>query len=316
MLPSHLDILKEPRVGKSDDVSPHSTNTEDVRRSRPSTRPALVLAGVLLLNSILGPLVLKVASYPITNGMENQLIGLEVVTVLLVAPWAALAGLAALHGRPAAPVLGFAPSAYAAYMFVQYVLGPEYTHYSITALAQVGVFVLATGLMLASWSLSRQVALPPMRAAQATRNGILMFALAAFVLLRYSSAVVGAFTGTHLEGEFADERTFFWSIFLLDLGIVVPSTVAAGVALVRGAAVGQRALYAVVGWFALVPPSVAAMAVVMWARNDQHSSVPTVFMLSVASLAFGTFAWHTLRPLLNDRVSADDPEGALPRGSL
>jgi hypothetical protein len=130
------------------------------------------------------------------------------------------------------------------------------------------------------------------------------------VLLRYSGAVVGAFTGAHLEGEFADERTFFWSIFLLDLGIVVPCTVAAGLALVRGAAVGQRALYAVVGWFALVPPSVAAMAVVMWARNDPHASVPTALMLSVVSLAFGTFAWHTVHPLLTGRGGADHQESA------
>ena len=258
----------------------------------------LVLAGVLLLNSILGPLVLDVVSYPITATMENQLIGLELVSALLVAPWAALAGLAALRGRPAAPILGFAPSAYASYMFVQYVLGPEYTRYSVTALAQLGIFVLSTALMLASWSLSRQVTLPPMRAAQATRSGVLLFALSAFVLLRYSGAVVGAFTGAHLPGEFADERTFFWSIFLLDLGIVVPCTVAAGVALVRHTAVGQRALYAVVGWFALVPPSVTAMAVVMWARNDPNASVPTAVMLSLASLAFGAFAWHTAHPLL------------------
>jgi hypothetical protein len=268
----------------------------------------LVLAGVLLLNSVLGPLVLNVVSYPITDSMENQLIGLELVTAFLVAPWAALAGLAALRGHPASPILGFAPSAYAAYMFVQYILGPEYTRYSITALAQLAIFVLATALMLASWSLSRQVTLPPMRAAQATRSGLLLFALAAFVLLRYSGAVVGAFTGAHLEGEFADDRTFFWSIFLLDLGIVVPCTVAAGLALLRGAAAGQRALYAVVGWFALVPPSVAAMAAVMWARNDPHASVPTVLMLSVVALAFGTFAWHTVHPLLTGRVGTGDQD--------
>jgi hypothetical protein len=128
--------------------------------------------------------------------------------------------------------------------------------------------------------------------------------LAAFVLLRYSDAIVSAFTGSHLPGEFAGERTFFWSIFLLDLGIVVPCTVAAGLALVRGAEVGQRALYAVVGWFALVPPSVAAMAVVMWARNDPHASVPTVLMLSAVTVAFGTFAWRTVHPLLPGREGA------------
>jgi non-ribosomal peptide synthetase component F len=69
-------------------------------------------------------------------------------------------------------------------------------------------------------------------------------------------------------------------------------------------------LHAVVGWFALVPPSVAAMAVVMWARNDPHASVPTALMLSVVSVAFGTFAWHTVHPLLPGRVGADHQEDA------
>ena len=59
--------------------------------------------------------------------------------------------------------------------------------------------------MLASWSLSRQVTLPPMRGAQATRNGLLLFALAAFVLLRYSGAVVGAFTGAQRPPGYVDE---------------------------------------------------------------------------------------------------------------
>jgi hypothetical protein len=264
----------------------------------------LLLAAVLLLNSLLGPLVLGVVSYPITDSMENQLIGLELVTMFLVVPWAVGAGVAALRGHPSAPVLGFAPAAYAAYMFVQYVLGPEYDRYSVTALAQVGIFVLAAGLALASWSLSRAAPLPVLPAAPRTRNGWVLVALAAFVLLRYTGAVLGAFTGEPLGAEFAEERTFFWSIVLLDLGVVVPCTVAAGVALLRGATVGGRALYAVVGWFALVPPSVASMALVMWVRDDPHASLATVVLLGVASVVFGAFAWHTLRPVV---TAAEEP---------
>ena len=82
-----------------------SSQFDTVRLPRAYGVLLLVLAGVLLLNSILGPLVLNIMSYPITDSMENQLIGLELITALLVAPWATLAGLAALRGRPAAPSL-------------------------------------------------------------------------------------------------------------------------------------------------------------------------------------------------------------------
>ena len=266
----------------------------------------LLLSAVLLLNSLLGPLVLGVVSYPITGSTENQLIGLELVTLFLVVPWAAVAGVAALRGHASAPVLGFAPAAYAAYMFVQYVLGPEYDRSSVTVLAQVGIFVLAAGLTVASWSLSQATPVPVLRAAQRTRNGWGLLALAAFVLLRYTGTIRGAFSGEPLGAELAEEPTFFWSIVLLDLGIVVPCTVAAGVALLRGASVGRRALYAVVGWFALVPPSVASMALVMWVRDDPHASLATVVLLGVASIAFGAFAWHTLRPVVTGS-STEEP---------
>jgi hypothetical protein len=258
----------------------------------------LLLAGVLLLKSLAGPLVLGIVTYPITDTVEYQLIGLELVTATLVAPWAAAAGIAALRGHRAAPIFGFAPAAYAAYMFVQYVLGPEYGAYSLTVLADLAIFVLATGLAAWSWTLAWEVPLARLPRRHAMHSGLLVLAMAAFVLLRYAGVVAGALSGAPLADELLEERTFFWSIFLLDLGVVVPCTVAAGLALIRGTDAGQRALYAVVGWFALVPPSVAAMAAVMWANDDPHGSIPTVALLSVASVAFGVFAWHTFRALL------------------
>ena len=264
----------------------------------------LVLAAALLANSVLGPLVLEVVSYPVSQSLMNQLIGLELVTAFLVVPWAALAGLAALRGNPSAPILGFAPAAYAAYMLVQYVLGPEYAEYSLVALAHLALFVLSAALVLWSWSLSRQAQFPPLGSRQLRTASVILVGLAVFVLLRYAGAVTGAFSGADLSDELMEERTFFWSIFLLDLGLVVPCTLAAAMALRLDPALGQRALYAVVGWFSLVPPSVAAMALVMWVRNDPHASLPTTVMFGVAALAFGAFAWHTLRPLLPPETSS------------
>ena len=275
---------------------PTQPQTLDLPRAYPIA--LLALAAGLLLNSLLGPLALGMVDYPITGTVTNQLIGLELVTVFLVVPWAVIAAAAALRGHPAAPLLGFAPAAYAAYMFVQYVLGPEYSEYTVTALAQLAVFTLAGGVMLWSWSLAQSVPLPPMPARQATRNGVLLLALAAFVLLRYAGVFAGSFTGAEIESEFAQERTFFWSILLLDVGVVVPCTVVAGLFLMRGAPAGRRALYAAVGWFSLVPPSVAAMAAVMWARDDPNASLATVLLLSAASVVFGLVAWRTFTPVL------------------
>jgi len=267
----------------------------------------LVLAGCLLLNSALGPLGSGAVDYPISASMENQLRGLELVTVLLVVPWLVATAVLARRGHPAAPLLAIGPAGYAAYMFVQYVLGPEYGAYSWTVLFHLGIASLAGGLVLVAWQRAATQPVPQLDPARRRRRAVLLLALAGFVLLRYAPAFVGAAGGTPIADEFRDARTFFWSIVLLDLGVVVPATVAAAVALLRGTPGGDRAAYAVLGWFALVPPSVAAMAVVMLVRDDPNASLPTTVLLTVASVAFAAIAVAAFRPLLRPPLRAEVP---------
>jgi hypothetical protein len=286
--------------------------TSVVERARGHTRvdtrtpPAfgvllLLLAAALVVNLVIGPLGLNQADYPISDTLRNQLIGLEIVTTLLVVPWCGYAGIRALGGEPGSALLAFGPAGYTAYMFVQYVLGPEYGEYSAVALFHLGLVTLSAGLTLWAWALSRTTTLP-VRSHRAERvYGLLTMGLAVFVLLRYVGAIAGSFTSTPIPQEFADSRTFYWSIYLLDLGVVVPATVVGAVALLRGRELGRRALYAVTGWFALVPPSVAAMAATMLVNDDTNASVTTVVVLATASLVFGGFAVVVYRPLLGGR---------------
>ncbi|QIX26724.1 hypothetical protein ncot_08995 [Nocardioides sp. JQ2195] len=269
----------------------------------------LVLATGLFANAVLGPLALRVLTYPVTETVTNQLIGMELVTILLVVPWTVWAAVGALRGSRLSPLLGFAPSAYAAYMLVQYVLGPEYAHYSVAVLAHLAGFVLAAALAWWSWHLSVHAVLPQRTAARDRLAGVLLLCVAAMVALRYTGALAGSVTEASLPAEFMEERTFFWSILLLDLGVVVPLTVASAIALLRGAAVGSRALHAVVGWFALVPPSVAAMALVMVLKGDENASLPTTLLLGVVSVALGAVAWRMFlaaRHLPASQPEADD----------
>jgi hypothetical protein len=258
----------------------------------------LLLGGALVANSAVGPLGLDVVDYPISGTVWNQLVGLELVTLALVVPWCVIAGLRALRHRPGAAVLAFAPASYTLYMFVQYVLGPEYGDYRVVVLWQLAIVTLSAGLTLWSWSLMRDTALPEHSHRARRLFSAALFGLAGFVVLRYVGAIAGAFEGTPIPAEFEDARTFYWSIFMLDLGVVVPATVVAAVALRQGHGLGNRALLAVAGWFSLVPPSVAAMAAVMLVKDDPHGSTATVVLLSVASVLFAGFAWAAYRPVL------------------
>lgn len=258
----------------------------------------LVLAALLTLNTALGPLGVDALGYELSATIENQLIGLELVTVLLVVPACLWSAALSNRGRPAGPLLAIGPSSYTAYMFVQYVVGPEYDRYSATVLLHLALMTVSGAVAFWAWSLSRLVPPPATGTRSNRRQAALLLGFAGFVLLRYVGLFTGAVTGGPIEPEYAADRSFFWSIVLLDLGVVVPVTVVAAVAVLRGSATGRRAVYAVVAWFALVPPSVAAMGLVMLVRGDPNASAGTVVLLGTASVLLAAVAAAVFRPLL------------------
>lgn len=290
-------------------MSPDSSPAALVRPATAGSRlfptALLALAAGLVINTGCGPLVLDVIDYPISTSMENQLRGLELVSLALVVPWTCGAAVLAWKGRPGAPLVAMGPAAYTLYMFIQYVLGPEYGAYSWIVIFHVAMVTLSGGLVLWAWSQAQASALPVTSTRQRRRRAALLIGLAAFVLSRYLPAFTGATSGEPITAEFLSARTFYWSIFLLDLGVVVPATVTAAVGLLRGNSLGERAQYAVLGWFALVPPSVASMAGVMLVRDDPYASVPAFILLASAAALFAVVAGRVLWPL----VRADGAHG-------
>lgn len=67
-----------------------------------------------------------VVDYHVTETLRNQLTGLDAVSVLVVAPLAIVTALLVWRDHVAGPPLALGIGAYASYMFVQYILGPEY----------------------------------------------------------------------------------------------------------------------------------------------------------------------------------------------
>ncbi len=263
------------------------------------------LATVLLANTVLGPLGSGAIRYPISGSLLNQVIGLEVVTVGLVVPIAAVAGVLALRGHRAAALLGFGPASYSAYMFLQYVVGPEYSTYTAVAFFHTAIFTLACGTAAWAWVLGSRQPLPHLTARRRWVSGVTLILLATFVMTRYIGAITGSITGGTLPAEFLDARTFYWSIFLLDLGLVVPATIAAGCGLIRGAHAAHTALYALMTWYALVPPSVAAMSAAMVVNGDPNASSGQTILLVVVTFVFAAIAAWIYLPLM--RQEAEGP---------
>ena len=254
---------------------------------------AMVVGNVATI--VLGPLMSGVVQYPISESMLNQLLGLEVVTLAGAAPWSIWSARLCHRGDPRGPVLAIGPAAYTAYMFAQYVVGPEYDEYSVIALGHVALFSVALGVAVWSFALGFRSCLPPLASAAGRRWALVLAALAGIVAMRYLPAILGSFTQTRIPAEFAASKAFYWSIVLLDLGVVVPATAVGAVAVWRGWAHARVAIAAVLGWFALVPPSVAAMAMVMSVREDPNASTSQTALLVVIAIVAVAGALRGLR---------------------
>jgi hypothetical protein len=266
----------------------------------------LTIAAGLAMIALLGPLVFEVIEYRITETLRNQMIGLDAVSLFVVAPLALLAAILVLRGHVAGPALALGIGAYTSYMFVQYILGPDYADLpgDNERLFPLALLLFASGwaVALAGWR-SFDVA----RIARSRRRdlviGLVVLPVLGFLaFFRYVPALADAMSSTPEDKGYLAGPSFFWAIAMLDLGVFLPLTVVACVGLVRDAPWAQKALYAVVGWFGLVGPAVAAMAIAMYVNDDPNASAGLALFMTALGLAFALLASFLYRPLFGSRT--------------
>lgn len=300
---------------RSEGADPRDGSAADSSRTLGASRwlgaGLLVLAGLLTANSVLGPLVTGTIEYRFSEVLVNQGIGLDAVALLMAVPVAVVAGIRTLRGNRAGPVLAFVPAMFAAYMAPQYVIGPDYLglegNNEQFFVFHVGLFIVAVGVIVLAWSLVDRTWLPPSTRQSDLRRSWVMFAVAAFILLgRWLPAIAALLGGKPTLAEYLENPTSYLLIGFLDLGVVVPAAIVAGVGLRLGTAWARTAAYAVIGWFALVPAAVAAMAITMQVNNDPTATAGATVGFSVAAVVFTAGAILLYRPLF------ESPEDAQP----
>jgi hypothetical protein len=256
----------------------------------------------LALVSLLGPLVLGLIDYRVTETLRNQTVGLDLLSLVLVVPFTIGVAVLALRGHRAAPLLALGPAPYVGYMMVQYVVGPADLQLpgnnESFFLLYLTLFVLAGAVGIRAWStidLARLPAIPPRHARRLGRVVLPLVALVVFA--RYVPALVDASSTHPKAGDYRAGPTFFWTIALLDLGVALPTLIAACVGLLRERAWALKALYAVVGWLALVGPAVAGMALTMYVNDDPNASPGIALLMTTLGLGLVVLAAFLYRPL-------------------
>jgi hypothetical protein len=267
----------------------------------------------LAANSLLGPLAGGVIRYHYTPTMINQGIGLDAVALLIAAPLAVWAAVLVLRGRPAGLALGCIPASFAAYMAPQYVVGPDYLNLPGNnerfVPLHLGLFILGLAVLVMSW---RGLGDIVVRAASPRGDRIRVVVLLATAVViaigRWASPIADAMSGHATGSAYLDNPTAFWLIVLLDIGVIVPAMVAAGVGLWRGARWARTAACVLFAWMALVPASVAAMAVAMYLRDDPQGTLANMVVMLGLALVLTPCALALLRPILTETADAGDAD--------
>lgn len=265
------------------------------------------LGAGLALNSLLGPLVADAIDYHYSETLNNQGIGLDAVALVVAVPLGLIAAVLCRRGHPAGPALAFSPAAFGAYMLPQYVIGPDYlglpgNNERFFAL-HFGLFTLAIATLILAWSefSAAQPALLSRRFRRAAAGGLIVLPVFMIGGL-YIESLSDALSSKPDREVYLDNPTAFWIVAFLDLAVMAPASLAAAIGLLRGANWATNALYAVAGWFLLVPPSVAAMAIVMLVNDDPNASNGQVVVFGVAAVVFAGVGIALYRPLFQRTV--------------
>jgi hypothetical protein len=310
---------ERPPLSKNVDVSAAPTPTRVPQgTSDPQSAPTVAQSwlGVALLTlaagvaalSLLGPLVTGAINYRISDLILSQLIGLDAVSLVLVAPLATLAGVLTLGRHPLGPVLALGPTVYVAYMTPQYILGPDYLNLTGNNERFFGLllalFVLGVCGAITAWAAIDLPRLPVSSARERLVGRVLLPIAAVLVFVRYLPGLADWMSAEPTAKDYLAGPIFAWTIALLDLGLALPASVAVCIGVHRGARWARKGLYTIVAWYALVGSAVAAMAISMYARDDATMSVAQMAIMSVLGAALVALAMLVYAPLLRRRGGA------------
>ena len=235
-----------------------------------------LLAGGLVATALLGPLGLGVLVWRVSPSGLMQLYGAHIAELVLVVPAMLGAGWLWQRRHHLAPVLAFGAAAYALYVSVQFVLFPDYTLYAGNNERFFPLFlpivILAWVVAVRAWAaLDSGTSSPPRWLARTFT--IVVLATNGLIGLTWTAQVLGIAAGGTLPPGYAEAPAGFWLIRLVDLGAIVPLSVATAIGVWREHPLATKAATGVASFLTLEVGAVLAMGLVqLWLRDPTAST--------------------------------------------
>jgi hypothetical protein len=237
------------------------------RTTAPSARwlaPATALLGLAIaLAAVLGPLVTGVIDYRVAPLLRAQLVGADLISLVVLAPLTLLAAGLLRRGSPAGARLALATSLTGWYFAAELVLGPDRTGRPGNDDAFfplfLAVLLLSAAVALGSWQQARTSDVDVDRRRRRGTGVLLLLVVVLFVVGRYLPGWLAVVYGTP-SGDYRAGPGLWWAIAFEDLALLLPAGAATAVGLLRSAPWSTTAAFAVTGSLSLIGAAVVAMA--------------------------------------------------------
>ena len=287
--------------------------------NRPLAGGVALLGGLIVLYAVLGPLVLDAIHFRTSASGLNQIRGGDLAALVVVAPSCLAIAWLAWRGHPAAPVLALAPGLFAMYMYSQLILGNEYLYRPGNVERffplLLAMFILAAAIVLRCWGLARPEELPASTLRLQRASGILLVAMAAFIVVGiHLRTLLDATSGQPTGAEYLALPTTFWVVKFYDLGIVAPAALAVGIGLLRRQPWARKPAYGILGGYVLLAWSVAGMGWSMVLSADPNASVAVALVMTALAAAGTVFSSFLYRPLF--RTPMGESAAGVARGPV
>lgn len=273
----------------------------------------VLLAGVIIAYAIMGPLVLGLIRFRTSSSGLYQIRGADLAALAVVVPVCFAVGTMAWRNHPAAPVLALAPSLFAMYIYSQLVLGNEYIQVpgNVERFFPLflSMFLLAAAVALLAWTQIMPGNLPPMSGRFERGSGMLLVAMAGFVVLGlHLRTLIDAMGDQPTGAAYLATPVAFWVVKFYDLGIVAPAAFGVGIGLLRHRSWARRPAYGILGGYVLLAWSVAGMSLSMLLNGDPDASVSQFVAMAALAGIGSVFAYFLYRPLfLTEGTAAPVP---------
>jgi hypothetical protein len=275
---------------------------QDARPPAPPSRwlaPATaVLALGLALVAVLGPLVTGAIDYRVAPPLRDQLVGSDLVALVVLAPLTLLAAELIRRGSPAGARLALATSATAWYFAAELVLGPDRTGRPGNDEAFLplflGLLLLSATVAVGSWRPARVPAGDGGRRGRLATGSLLLLVVVLFVVGRYLPAWLAVVHGTP-SADYREGPAVWWAVAFEDLALLLPAAAATAIGLFRKTAWSATAAFGVTGSLALIGAAVVAMAWSTTLHGDPGSTAGTATAMTVIGIgtALPAVVWWT-----------------------